>query len=94
MACYLGMNAPSKVRVRHINVFRSKASVAFNAAFEEISLAYRLVPQDGHAGEYGGQILNDVTGIVGDGTRINSVQQSITLCRATENRTSREMDRP
>jgi hypothetical protein len=94
------MNAPSKVRFRHINVFRSIARVALNAAFEEIPaddftpLAYRLLPQDGHAGEYGGQILNDVTGIVGDETRINSVQQSITVDSATENRTSCEMDRP
>jgi len=55
------MNAPSKVRFRHINVFRSIARVALNAAFEEIPaddftpLVYRLRPQDGHAGEYGGQ---------------------------------------
>jgi len=55
MACYLGMNAPSKVRFGHINVFRSIARLALNAAFDFTPLAYRLLPQDGHAGEYGGQ---------------------------------------
>jgi len=85
MACYLGMNAPSKVRFGYINVFRSIARVAFNAAFEEISaddfapLANRLLPQYGYADEYGGQILNGVTGIVRDKTRITPFSKALRL---------------